>query len=60
MRVWPLEAGLQEQASNHLKLRWLKARVVSVEEKSRQKIVAGKVQGDERKRTADEASKCAR
>jgi hypothetical protein len=60
MRVWPLEAGLQEQASNHLKLRWSKARVVSVEEKSRQKIVAGKVQGDERERTADEASKCAR
>ena len=52
----PLGAGLQEQASNHLKLRWSKARVVSVEEKSRQKIVAGKVQGDECKRTADEAS----
>ena len=51
---------MQEQASNHLKLRWSKARVVSVEEKSRQKIVAGRVQGDERERTADEASKCAR
>ena len=47
---------MQEQASNHLKLRWPKARVVSVEEKSRQKIVAGRVQGDERERTADEAS----
>jgi hypothetical protein len=29
----PLEVGLQGQASNHLKLRWSKARVVSVEEK---------------------------
>jgi hypothetical protein len=32
--------------------------VVSVEEKSRQKIVAGEDQGDERKRTTDEVSKC--
>jgi hypothetical protein len=31
----PLGAGLQEQASNHLKLLWSKAMVVSVEEKSR-------------------------
>jgi len=29
----PLEAGLQEQASNRLKLHWLRAIVVSVEEK---------------------------
>ena len=29
-----LEAGLQEQASNHLKLLWSKAMVVSVEEKA--------------------------
>jgi len=29
----PLEAGLQEQASNHLKLLWSRARVVSVKEK---------------------------
>ena len=58
MRVcWPLGAGLQEQASNHLKLLWSKAMVVSVEEKSRQRIVAGMVQGDERKRTTDEVSK---
>jgi hypothetical protein len=48
---------LQEQASNHLKLRWLRARVVSVKEKSRHKIAAGEVQGDERKRTTDEVSK---
>jgi hypothetical protein len=40
----PPGAGLQEQASNHLKLRWLRARVVSVKEKSWLKIVAaGKV-----------------
>ena len=30
----PLEAGLQEQASNHLKLLWSKAMVVSVKEKA--------------------------
>jgi hypothetical protein len=47
----------QEQASNHLKLLWSKATVVSVEEKARQRIVSGGVQGDERKRTTDEASK---
>jgi hypothetical protein len=29
----PLGAGLQEQAPNHLKLLWSKARVVSVKEK---------------------------
>jgi hypothetical protein len=57
MRVWPLEAGLQEQASNHLKLLWSKVTVVSVEEKSRQRIVAGENQGAERKRTIDEVSK---
>ncbi len=34
MRVWPLEAGLQEQASNRLKLLSLRAMVVSVEEKA--------------------------
>ena len=28
-----LGAGLQKQASNHLKLLWLRARVVSVKEK---------------------------
>jgi hypothetical protein len=30
----PFEVGFQEQASNHLKLLWPKAMVVSVEEKS--------------------------
>ena len=57
MRVWPLGAGLQEQASNHLKLMWSKAMVVSVKEKSRHWIVAGEDHGDERKRTTDEVSK---
>ena len=46
-----LGAGLQEQASNHLKLLWPKAMVVSVEEKSRHKIAAGRTQRDERKGT---------
>jgi hypothetical protein len=53
----PLGAGLQEQASNHLKLHWLKPIVVSVKEKARQKTVSGEDQGDERKRTTDEVSK---
>ena len=57
MRVWPLGVGLQEQASNHLKLQRERAFVVSVEEKSRHKTVAGEDQGDERERTADEVSK---
>ncbi len=58
MRVcWSLGVGLQEQASNHLKLLWSKAMVVSVEEKAWQKTVSGMDQGDERKRTADEVSK---
>ena len=33
-----LGVGLQEQAPNQLKLRWLRARVVSLKAKSRQKI----------------------
>ena len=58
MRVYgPFEAGLQGQASNHLKLLWSKATVVSVKEKSRLRIVAGVGQGAERKRTTDELSK---
>ena len=47
----PLGAVLQEQASNHLKLLWPKAMVVSVGEKSRHWIVAGRTQRDERKQT---------
>ena len=53
----PLGAGLQERASNHLKLLWSRARVVSVKEKSWLKTVAGEVQGDEQPRTTDEVSK---
>ncbi len=43
----PLGAGLQEQASNHLKLLWSRARVVSVKEKLWLRIMAGEEQGDE-------------
>ena len=53
----PPGAGLQEQAPNQLKLRWLRARMVSVRDKSWLKTVAGEVQGDEHKRTTDEVSK---
>ncbi len=53
----PLGVGLQEQAPNHLKLRWLRASVVSVKEKSWLRIMAGEGQGGERERTTDEASK---
>ena len=52
----PLGAGLQEQASNHLKLLWSNARVVSVKEKAPRKE-SGAGQGGERKRTTDEVSK---
>ena len=47
----PLGAGLQEQPSNHLKLLWSKAMVVSVGEKSQHKTAACMTQRDERKRT---------
>ena len=53
----PLGVGLQEQAPNHLKLPWLRARVVSVKEKSQHKTAAGTGQGDEHKRTIEEVSK---
>ena len=43
----PLGAGLQEQASNHLKLLWSRARVVSIKEKSWLRIMAGGDQKDE-------------
>ena len=44
---------MQEQAPNRLKLRWLRARVVSVKDKSWLKTVAGEVQGDEHQRTTE-------
>jgi len=56
MRVWPLGAGLQEQASNRLMLLRLRDVVVSDEEKASLKV-SGMFREDERKRTADEASK---
>jgi len=40
IRVWPLGVGLQEQAPKHLKLRRLRAEVVSVEEKACLKYVS--------------------
>lgn len=41
----PSEAALQEEDSNHSKLRWLRAKVVSVREKVSYKA-SGKDQGD--------------
>jgi len=51
-----LEAGLQEQASNRLKLHRSKAIVVSVEGKGMNNV-SGMKYGDERKRIVDEVSK---
>jgi transposase len=45
----PLGTGLQEQVPNHLKLRWSRARVVSVEAKGRAKTLSGEGREDERK-----------
>jgi hypothetical protein len=56
MGVWPPEVGLQGQASNHLMLLRLRGVVVSDEEKAAVKL-SGVCREDERKRTADEASK---
>ena len=53
----PLGAGLQELASNHLKLLWSRARVESVKERTRHRTMSGEVQGGERERTTDEVSK---
>jgi hypothetical protein len=46
MRDRPLEAVLQEKASNHLKLLWPKSEVVSVKEKACPNM-SGKCRGDE-------------
>lgn len=51
----PLEIGLQELVSNHLKLQLSKAFVVSVKEKALFKGVRYAV-GDDRKETVDEMS----
>jgi hypothetical protein len=55
-----MREGLSKQSSNRLKLLWSRAMVVSIEEKSRHRTVAGEDQGDERKRTTDEVSKSIR
>ena len=46
---WPLGVALQGEASNHLKLRWLKTVVVSVEEKAHvmRQVGTGKASGSE-------------
>jgi len=56
MEVWPSEVGLQGQASNHLMRLRLRGVVVSDEEKAVLKL-SGVSKEDERKRTAEEASK---
>ena len=56
----PLDAGSQVQASNHCKLLLLKAVVVSVAAKGGTMIPSGVVRRGERKRTADDVSKCQR
>ena len=55
MRVWPLGVGLQEQASKHLKLRRLRAEVVSVEEKV---PLDGISCGSERRAKANHPMRC--
>jgi hypothetical protein len=56
MGAGPPEAACRSRPQI-LKLRWLRARVVSVKEKSWLKTVAGEVLGDEHNRTIDEVSK---
>jgi hypothetical protein len=55
MRVWPLGVGLQEQAPKHLKLRRLRAEVVSVEEKV---PLDGISCGSERRAKANHPMRC--
>ena len=57
MGVGPPESACRSRLQTYLKLRWLRARVVSVKDKSWLKTVAGEVQGDEHPRTTDEVSK---
>ena len=54
--MWPLGVALQGEASNHLMLRWLKAVVVSDEEKAHamRQVGTRKASGSE---PSDEASK---
>jgi hypothetical protein len=55
MKVWPFEAALRGEASNHHLLRWLKTVVVSEVEKASREASGGD-QEDERKRIADDVS----
>lgn len=54
--LWLFGVALRGVASNHLKLRWLKTVVVSVEEKASGEASGGDREG-ERKRIAVEVSK---
>ena len=47
--MWPFGAALRGEASNHLKLRWLKTVVVSVEEKAQvmRQVGTGKASASE-------------
>jgi hypothetical protein len=54
----PLDAGSQVQASNHCKLRSSKAIVVSVAAKGGTRSRQVMIWRGERKRTADDVSKC--
>ena len=56
----PLEASGQARASNPCKLRSSRAMVVSVAAKGGTQIPSGAIRRGERKRTADEVSKCQR
>ena len=54
--MWPFGVALRGEASNHLKLRWLKTVVVSVEEKAQvmRQVGTGKASASD---TADDVSR---
>jgi len=54
--LWPFGVALRGEASNHLKLRWLKTVVVSVGENGARDASGGDREG-ERERTADDVSR---
>ena len=53
----PLEIGLQERVSNHLRRLWTKAMVVSTEGKGLARTKSGDRQEEDRKGTTIEVSK---
>src|SRR3954468_13526702 len=57
---WPLEVRSQVPASNPCKLRPSRAAVVSVAAKGGTSVPSGTIRRGERKRTADDVSKCQR